>query len=88
MVTGKAVFADNHRLVAQPIGKFSSVAEMPVTNAEIAFLGRSNSGKSSLLRALLQTEKPPQISSKPGSARTVPVIAARRNHPTMIARCT
>lgn len=71
MVSGKTVFADNRRLVAQPIGKFSSVAEMPVTNAEIAFLGRSNSGKSSLLRALLQTEKPPQISSKPGSTRLI-----------------
>ena len=71
MVTGKTVLPDNKRLVAQPIGKFSSVAEMPVTNAEVAFLGRSNSGKSSLLRALLQTDKPPQISSRPGSTRLI-----------------
>lgn len=71
MVTGKILFPDNRRLVAQPIGKFSSVAEMPVTNAEVAFLGRSNSGKSSLLRALLQTDKPPQISSRPGSTRLI-----------------
>ena len=71
MVTGKIVFPENRRLVAQPIGKFSSVAEMPVTNAEVAFLGRSNSGKSSLLRALLQTDKPPQISSRPGSTRLI-----------------
>lgn len=71
MVTGKNIFPDNRRLVAQPIGKFGSVAEMPVTNAEVAFLGRSNSGKSSLLRALLQTDKPPQISSRPGSTRLI-----------------
>lgn len=71
MITGKAVLPDHTRLPAHPIGKFNDVSALPETQAEIAFLGRSNSGKSSLLRALLSTEKPPQISSRPGSTRLI-----------------
>lgn len=71
MISGKIIFPDDRRLSASPIGKFNSVEGMPATGAEIAFLGRSNSGKSSLLRALLQTDKPPQISSRPGSTRLI-----------------
>lgn len=71
MISGKNILPDTLRLAAHPLGKFNDVATLPITHAEIAFLGRSNSGKSSLLRALLSTEKPPQISSRPGSTRLI-----------------
>lgn len=69
MVTGKTVFPDNQRVHALLEGKFNDVSVLPPTNAEIAFVGRSNSGKSSLLRALLNCPNPPAISSRPGSTR-------------------
>ncbi|MBL8035063.1 MAG: ribosome biogenesis GTP-binding protein YsxC [Leptospiraceae bacterium] len=71
MIYSKTVFADRNRLPAQPLGKFNSVSALPATGAEIAFLGRSNSGKSSLLATLLQTQKAPQVSSRPGSTRLI-----------------
>lgn len=69
MITGKAVFRDTERLNAVLEGKFSAVDGLPATHAEIAVIGRSNSGKTSLLKALLNCPNPPQISSRPGSTR-------------------
>lgn len=71
MITGKNIFPDNLRLNAIYLGKFNSVESLPETNAEIAFIGRSNSGKSSLLRALVNSAKMPQVSSRPGSTRLI-----------------
>ena len=43
----------------------------PETGAEVAFLGRSNVGKSSLLNALVGAEKLARISSRPGCTQVV-----------------
>jgi GTP-binding protein len=71
MITGKAVFPDGERLNAIHIGKYNAVDSLPMTPAEVAFIGRSNSGKSSLLRALLNCPNPPKVSSRPGSTRLI-----------------
>lgn len=71
MISGKKIFPDKDRLHAEYLGKFGDVAELPETAAEIAFIGRSNSGKSSLLKAILNSPKMPQVSSKPGSTRLI-----------------
>lgn len=52
--------------------KFSdlSVSDLP----EIAFIGRSNVGKSSLINVLLQRKNLAQISKKPGKTRTINIF--------------
>ncbi|HMJ12419.1 MAG TPA: ribosome biogenesis GTP-binding protein YihA/YsxC [Polyangiaceae bacterium] len=49
----------------------------PATGVEIAFAGRSNVGKSSLLNSLLARKNLVRTSSKPGSTRTVSIFDAR-----------
>ena len=49
----------------------------PATGIEIAFAGRSNVGKSSLLNSLLSRKNLVRTSSKPGSTRTVSFFDAR-----------
>jgi GTP-binding protein len=49
----------------------------PATGLEIAFAGRSNVGKSSLLNSLLSRKNLVRTSSKPGSTRTVSFFEAR-----------
>lgn len=71
MIAGKEVFPDGERLVAEYLGKFNDVKVLPETSAEIACIGRSNSGKSSLLKSLLNSATMPQISSRPGSTRLI-----------------
>jgi GTP-binding protein len=75
VITGKEVFSDTDRLFADYLGKFGGAAEMPPTTAEVAFIGRSNSGKSSLLKALLNCATMPQVSGKPGSTRLIHVYS-------------
>lgn len=77
MITGKSIFSDADRIPAELHGKYNSVAALPSTYAEVAFLGRSNSGKSSLLKALLNCAEPPQISSRPGSTRFLHVYSLK-----------
>ena len=43
MISGKDVFPDGERLVAEYLGKFNDVKALPETSAEIACIGRSNS---------------------------------------------
>ena len=69
MITGKKVFNDGDRIRATYLGKFSEAKLLPPAATEIAFIGRSNSGKSSLLKALINADKMPQVSSRPGSTR-------------------
>jgi GTP-binding protein len=53
-------------------GSFASPTELPRDGlAEIAFLGRSNVGKSSLLNALAGTRSLARVSSEPGRTRVV-----------------
>lgn len=49
----------------------------PPTGIEIAFAGRSNVGKSSLLNSLLSRKNLVRTSSKPGSTRTISFFDAR-----------
>ncbi|HEY6562662.1 MAG TPA: ribosome biogenesis GTP-binding protein YihA/YsxC [Polyangiaceae bacterium] len=49
----------------------------PATGIEIAFAGRSNVGKSSLMNSLLARKNLVRTSSKPGSTRTVSFFEAR-----------
>jgi GTP-binding protein len=69
MLTGKELFPDSERIAAILEGKFAEVSSLPQSQAEIAVIGRSNSGKTSLLRAILNCPNPPQVSSRPGSTR-------------------
>lgn len=52
--------------------KFSDLSESDLP--EIAFIGRSNVGKSSLINALLQRKNLAQISKKPGKTRTINIF--------------
>lgn len=53
------------------LGSFAKVADMPPTQTEICVIGRSNSGKSSLLSAFFRSDNLVKTSSKPGHTRTV-----------------
>lgn len=62
---------------AQFVTSAASVSQFPAEQApEVAFLGRSNVGKSSLINALLG-QKIAHISSTPGRTRTINFIALR-----------
>lgn len=52
-----------------------SLAELPATSAEVAVVGRSNVGKSSLLNALAGQRDLAKTSSKPGKTRLLNVFA-------------
>ncbi len=52
--------------------KFTDLS--PSEFPEIAFIGRSNVGKSSLINALLQRKNLAQISKKPGKTRTINIF--------------
>jgi GTP-binding protein len=52
-----------------------TVADLPRTTAEVAVIGRSNVGKSSLLNALADTPGLAKVSSKPGRTRLLNVFS-------------
>lgn len=56
---------------AEFIGSFADVETMPSEYPEVCFIGRSNSGKSTLLSALIKNSSLVKISKQPGSTRTV-----------------
>jgi GTP-binding protein len=78
-VSTAAAAADPFRIVEASFvagaGPGSSLP--PPTQAEIAFAGRSNVGKSSLLNALVERRSLVRTSSTPGSTRQVNVFEAR-----------
>ena len=66
------------RLLTSFVTSAASETQFPVPGApEIAFLGRSNVGKSSLINSLLG-EKVAKTSSTPGRTRTINFFAVRR----------
>ena len=79
MSTVAARAADPYRVVGASFiagaGPGSSLP--PPTQAEIAFAGRSNVGKSSLLNALVERRSLVRTSSTPGSTRQVNLFEAR-----------
>ena len=56
-------------LVLRFVSSFPKSREMPATVAEIALVGRSNVGKSSLLNALAQRKQLARTSKTPGATR-------------------
>ena len=57
---------------ARFIGSFQSHEELPAdTGDEIAFCGRSNSGKSSVINALTKNKKLAKTSNTPGRTRSI-----------------
>lgn len=79
MIFSKAVLADTQKLPAQFVGKYSDLASLPAAHAVVAVIGRSNSGKSSLLRALLSCAVPPRVSAQPGSTKLLYGYAIQKN---------
>lgn len=71
---------ENHlkKSAARFAGSFAKVSELPNEKPEVCFLGRSNSGKSSLLRALLSNPRVVKISGKPGHTRTANLFLTDR----------
>jgi len=49
--------------------------QLPLSTAEVAFVGRSNSGKSSMINALCQQNKLARTSQTPGRTRTINIYA-------------
>lgn len=52
--------------------------KLPPSKAEVAFVGRSNSGKSSMINALCYPAKIAQVSNTPGRTRTINVFELAR----------
>lgn len=62
---------------ARFVGAADQLADLPPSvHTEIAFGGRSNVGKSSLMNMLLQRKKLVRTSSTPGATRTINVFSA------------
>ncbi len=57
--------------VGKFLGAFSTLSALPEDRRQICFIGRSNSGKSSLLAALMKNPSIVKTSGRPGSTRTI-----------------
>jgi len=53
------------------IGSYGAVDQLPDDRKQVCFLGRSNSGKSTLLSALMKNSSIVKTSKKPGATRTL-----------------
>ena len=67
----------------------TSVDQLPDTNAEVAFVGRSNVGKSSLLNVVARRKSLANVSKTPGRTQTLNCFARRAaTRPSSTARAT
>ena len=65
---------------AKFIGSYPSTEDLPVDQgSEIAFCGRSNCGKSSILNALTNNKKPAKTSKTPGRTQSINVFEIKSN---------
>ena len=65
---------------AKFIGSYPSTEDLPVDQgSEIAFCGRSNCGKSSILNALTNNKKLAKTSKTPGRTQSINVFEIRSN---------
>jgi GTP-binding protein len=78
-VSKPAAFEDTLRIVSADFVAAAAEADQlpPAVGVEIAFAGRSNVGKSSLLNSLLGRKNLVRTSSKPGSTRQIVFFEAR-----------
>jgi GTP-binding protein len=53
------------------------ISELPLTTAEIAFVGRSNVGKSSLINALANRKQLARVSNTPGRTQLINLFSVR-----------
>jgi GTP-binding protein len=74
--TGRLIFAGDWQFVA---GAGSAVSLPPMRGIEIAFAGRSNVGKSSLINALTARKTLARVSNTPGRTREVNFFAGPNN---------
>ena len=56
---------------AEFVSSFVSYKDMPQTESEVAFIGRSNVGKSSLINFITQTKNIAKVSSTPGKTQQI-----------------
>lgn len=61
-----------------------SVDQLPKTRAEIAFVGRSNVGKSSLLNAIAGRKQVARVSNTPGRTQTLDCFAHEKGGTTVV----
>ena len=74
-MTTKDIFID-----AQFIGSFLSHEDLPTsTGNEIAFCGRSNSGKSSVINAITKNKKLAKTSKTPGRTQSINLFCLKDN---------
>ena len=60
---------------------YGTSGQLPAsTRPEVAFVGRSNVGKSSLLNKLFNRKKLAKVSSKPGKTSTINFFNAENSH--------
>jgi GTP-binding protein len=71
-------------LSAEFIRSTTEPEQLPRDRApEVAIVGRSNVGKSSLLNSLLQRRKLAKVSGTPGKTRTINIISVTTSDPTV-----
>jgi GTP-binding protein len=78
-VTTKSSVPDELRVIAaEHVAQAASAAELPApTGVEVAFAGRSNVGKSSLINCLVARKNLVRVSSTPGCTRRIGFYDAR-----------
>ena len=58
------------------VSSASKVGQLPDSDAEVAFVGRSNVGKSSLINALARRKQLARVSNTPGRTQLINIFAA------------
>ncbi|MBL8729012.1 MAG: YihA family ribosome biogenesis GTP-binding protein [Planctomycetes bacterium] len=66
------------------VASATAVDRLPTTRAEIAFVGRSNVGKSSLLNAIAGEKKLARVSNTPGRTQTLDLFRCERGGGTVV----
>jgi GTP-binding protein len=62
---------DNRPLRLQFVKSATRAAQLPASTAEVAFVGRSNVGKSALINALANTKQLARVSNTPGRTQLI-----------------
>ncbi|MDH4199934.1 MAG: ribosome biogenesis GTP-binding protein YihA/YsxC [Spirochaetia bacterium] len=71
MLKKQIVYERDKLSEADFVGSFTDVMQMPTDLREICLMGKSNSGKSTLISSLIRNSSNVKISKSPGSTKTV-----------------